>query len=558
MATLLRVDLTQALLHNDYDERASLTTDTKTRKKWAEYTVVLQATKLLFYTSNKAAASPSSSPALTIPLPGSQVSLFSPLDKTLSITRRDNITSIYYLCAPTTATAVEWYTKLRELTGHERAKSLEIKIPDLNASLRLDDPFKGTKRNAAPTTETCAAENNIAGDIIARCTEMLKQSPEWTDVLNGWLSNGKIGLAWKRYDRLEWISGALEHNMYGTIAMARNYDLELRPQIHYPTTAKLPNGETMKEPAPVEGFLIRLTSQKGQERRFGKMMYKRLYFHTKNQYLLFCKPGKAIPPTSTNDHIRQNDGDGTYDNPHSHQNAPNHGIVPYSINDDTNVTDGHDGAQLPHNQQSRERDNEAESERNMSLMLSSKGFIYLCDVKNVRTYTDGATPADENIDDGPDVDFHDMEDRDDRREHDGSTTEVDQDRILELALKNGLVIRLQASNKATRNEWMRRLRQLVEYWTQRTKADMDLYKTVRDQVCCITNPRCARTDFLPEPQGARYRRTNRSWNGTIRLQMGSQPSIRLAGSLQHVRNLEMPNDSRIRHTVSQATQAHDL
>ena len=47
---------------------------------------------------------------------------------------------------------------------------------------------------------------------------------------------------------------------------------------------------------PVEGFLIRLTSQQGQDRRLGKMLFKRLYFSTLDNYLLFVRPAKANPP----------------------------------------------------------------------------------------------------------------------------------------------------------------------------------------------------------------------------------------------------------------------
>ena len=96
------------------------------------------------------------------------------------------------------------------------------------------------------------AEKAVAGEIIARCMKMLEKDPEWTDVLEAWLRNEKMGLAWKRYDRLEWVHGANEQKMYGTIAMQRSHELELRPKQHYPTVAKSYD-VCLEEPAPVEG-----------------------------------------------------------------------------------------------------------------------------------------------------------------------------------------------------------------------------------------------------------------------------------------------------------------
>jgi len=130
-----------------------------------------------------------------------------------------------------------------------------------------------------------------------------------------------------------------------------------------------------------------------------------------------------------------------------------------------------------------DKDAAFEAQRNINMLLASDGFIDLCDVARVRKMQKGATPADQNLADGEDVDF-DVETRDSRPSDltdDGATTEVDEDRIFELLMKNGLVIRLQAYNKAARNEWMTRLRELVTYWSARNRADMDLYKVVREQ-----------------------------------------------------------------------------
>lgn len=67
----------------------------------------------------------------------------------------------------------------------------------------------------------------------------------------------------------------------------------------------------------------------------------------------------------------------------------------------------------------------------------------------------------------------------DSRRDDGKTDEFDDDKTFELVMNNGLVIRLQAFNKETKQEWMNRMRELVEYWKLRTADDMALLKSVR-------------------------------------------------------------------------------
>lgn len=74
----------------------------------------------------------------------------------------------------------------------------------------------------------------------------------------------------------------------------------------------------------------------------------------------------------------------------------------------------------------------------------------------------GNVPADENVDQGPDVSFH--QEVPDTRRDDGKTESFDDDRTFELKMKNGLIVRLQAYNEETKKEWMNRLRQLVDYW----------------------------------------------------------------------------------------------
>src|ERR1700712_3850824 len=220
-------------------------------------------------------------PKHEIPLGGksSKANMYSSLDKSLVVWTSDaRQTTIYLFQARCASSSAEWYTFLRGLLGWSRAAELQVSVPELNVTLRLDDPFGSVSNEDGDDDQdeetfirnTLAKEKDAASTIIKDCLKMLENAPEWSDALQSWTDHERIGLAWKRYDRLEWIHGENEKKMFGTMAMTQSHDLELRPKQHYPTTSHTRKGKNLSEPVPVEGFLIRLTSQQGKHERVGK------------------------------------------------------------------------------------------------------------------------------------------------------------------------------------------------------------------------------------------------------------------------------------------------
>ncbi|KAM0712288.1 hypothetical protein Q7P37_011382 [Cladosporium fusiforme] len=505
---LVRIDITQQQLPEQFDERVSQGVETKSLDKWREFMVVCRkhseddatAVLQLYQTrvidmSERGKVRKKPKAQILLSARHARVSLFSTLDKTLCVWSTQNSrTTIYYLRATTTSTSVEWFTFLTSILGWKRAQTLTVHVPDLSVSLRLDDPFEALENaqleaasqdnnsSKSQLDQSLTDESGAAGAIVSRCLAMLKGSPDWQDVLKAWAKTGRVGLAWKRYDRLEWVYGAAEEKMYGSIAMQKTHELELRPKDHYPLSVK-PRGETesIDEPLPVEGFLVRLTSQQGQDRRMGKMLFKRLYFSTLDNYLLFLRPARATPPPPPKMHSYGNDNV-----PTSEQIAKDVPLTfevnPYPV-ENGQLSWLKEGDLPPHEIHQQDQDAALEAQRNVDMLLASDGFINLCDVTKVRVMHKGAIPADANVESGDDVDFdlRGNQSREDELADDGATAEVDEDRIFELVMKNGLIVRLQAYNKAARKEWMTRIRALVKYWTKRAKADMDLYKTVREQ-----------------------------------------------------------------------------
>jgi hypothetical protein len=386
-----------------------------------------------------------------------KVNLYSSLDKSLAIWLPiSGGTRIFIMQARTASNAVEWYTFIRNILGWRRASEIQINVPDFNISLRIRNPFQKLEAsqnavadldeddNEEAILQTMKEEQAVARNLITRCIDMLCDSSEWKDVLQTWLANQRVGLAWKRYDRLEWVHGANERKMYGVIGMQKSYDLELRPKTHYPTTSLTKKKrKTLQEPPPVEGFLVRLTSQRGTTRRLGLLYHKQLYFSTHDQYLVFSRPAKAIPPMPpklpAEEHpdvpaahdIRHNIPDTWTVDPYPLENGEVSWMSP-EVSGNADAIHSYDA--------------EAEDEANRKAhnLLNCDGYINLCNVVKVRKARKGATPVDDNIESGSDVDF-DEDVNDDTTRDDGVTTDFDVERSLELVLRNGLIIRLQVS-----------------------------------------------------------------------------------------------------------------
>ena len=505
---LVRVDATLQDIPDDYDENAALKIESNMVEKWREYVVVCRERineeadlTLQLYKSRVIPATQTdkfkkrATHEIALKRKSTKVNLYSALDKTLVVTVPGHHGSTIYLMRPrSTASSAEWYTFLQTALGWQRPRDLQVHVPDLSLTLEIDDPFSKVEaqRDVANTLSDSDAamkmmqtEQAVAGDIIKRCLAILDKEPEWASTAQRWFTSDRVGLAWKRYDRLEWIQGANEKKMYGTIAMQKTHDLQLRPKQHYPTSAPTlevdgstdrhgGGGEEEEEPTPVEGFLIRLTSRRGRDQRFGRMFYKRLYFFTHNQYLCFCRPAKALLPPPPK--MPMQEGSRVPSAQQIVENLPLiYAVTPFAIKTGQIawLRFGHSAPE----QELHDRDAYDEAERKVNTLLRAEGFIDLCNAVKARFVVRGSTPADRHVDQGEEVDFH--EDVANSSREDGAVGSFDHHRTFELVLKNGLVVRLEAYNQETKMEWINRLNDLIKYWRRRKSADMRLFSTVR-------------------------------------------------------------------------------
>lgn len=187
----------------------------------------------------------------------------------------------------------------------------------------------------------------------------------------------------------------------------------------------------------VEGFLIRLTSGKGRDRRLGRLFYKRMYFHTHNNLLCFCKPALASPPPPPRLSPKRGNKVPTSDEiigeiPLVYAVAPfalQEGNIEWVSNGNVTFQEGKDAEAY------------AEAKRSVHSLLHMEGFVDLTKVDRIRPLR--KENLDENLGEGEDVDFH--QEVSNTNEEDGVIESLDDDRTLEVILKNGLTLKLQAS-----------------------------------------------------------------------------------------------------------------
>ena len=498
---LVRIDSTRHELPDDYSENYSQKAELRLVEKWRELIVVcrrsgnegsdfiLQMKKTrVIPVLDKSHRSKKVAHELPLKRHSTKINMYSSLDKTIVIwVPHKEGTRVYLLRPRSTASSVEWLTFLSSALGWRSPSSLTVHVPDLNLNLEIDHPFQETailnsslyqskddERQASDAAVLSSGQ--AAKTIIALSLNMLKQSSV-ADVVDTWAANGeRIGLAWKRYDRLEWIHDMNEESIYGSMTMRKTHELELRPKRHYPTQAsgKAEALPFIEEPAPTEGFLVRLTSQKGRDRRFGKTFFKKLYFSTHNQFLCFTTPAKAMPPKPPK--LLRAHGDQL---PSTSEIAEKIPLI-YSVNPFP-IKDGKitwlDGTSLAKKKDSDQLALE-ESERVVKTLQDSEGYINLCHVTKVRKAHIG-TPAPRDQE-GADHHSHYSEDSDISDNDQENPIKEGLANRFELVLKNGLVVRLQAYDKTTRKEWVKRLREIIKYWKLKIAEDMDLYKHVRN------------------------------------------------------------------------------
>ncbi|KAI5306290.1 hypothetical protein KEM56_001533 [Ascosphaera pollenicola] len=493
---LVRVDATDRSVPSDYNETYSYGIPVDREKPWKEYIAVCRRMddncspfQLEFYSHRDIPMKIDvdgkkrklrHSIRIALDCTTTYVNLWSALDKTIVIWHRvpnaDRF-QIHVMRTRSPSHSIEWYTFIREALGSRRPSNLLVHIPDLNVRVHLSNmteqygrnPHALVSKNEAGGLEllrsmTITPKEAVSEGIIESCFKELQKQQKWANLIDVWNKFERLGLAWRRYDRLEWVHGSNERRMYGSLAMEHTHQLEMRPRTHYPTCAD-EDGEEVEEPPPVEGFLVLLTSRMGKYRRLGQRFSKRLYCNTHDQYLFFSGPADAAPPgppklpeVSGKQMPRQ---DIRKEMPLIYE------IDPYPLED------GKIRWLCPGRRQiARSYDMEAyrEALRNTANVRQTDGYIDLTQTAEVHKvdnpyippwwkavwqspHTEGTRKEEPNAEEG----------------------------VFEIVMLDGLRVRFRAFNSRTRDEWICRLSALSKYWKHRLRGNLALLRTLRHQ-----------------------------------------------------------------------------
>jgi hypothetical protein len=161
-----------------------------------------------------------------------QVSLFSPLDKSIAIVQqksnRDKGYILFFLNCQSLQSSTQWYAFIHHiLNGPPQPKIFLVTVPDLNnLQIQVNTYREG---NATVDEQGFALINGnliSSKEIMDRCMMELRKVIEFKDVLDYWEKNFGMGLCWKRYDRIEWLDGnlSLDHDeLAGSISLNQVY-----------------------------------------------------------------------------------------------------------------------------------------------------------------------------------------------------------------------------------------------------------------------------------------------------------------------------------------------
>ncbi|ORZ02787.1 Pleckstrin homology domain-domain-containing protein [Syncephalastrum racemosum] len=375
------------------------------------------------------------------------LSLVSPLDYTFSLrfaSRKASEFVTFTFQAPSMTLCQEWYLALYRLIPATARRSCplwcEVHIPLMDTSVRL------------PLAVGSSSDDNIRYDITLESIRqavlnVLEHDETWSKLVATQLDRTDLSMCWTRQNRVEWVhwTTALEspRRRIDLVVCPQHIEqthrLELRHIQHTPDTVVTKDETALKEPQPIEGYLLRLTSFSGKPMSARGLSRRNYYFASFDQYLVYDNHPKNPIPQAI-------------------QEQPNSCI---SI-----IQNG------PRSEHAR-----AESERRTLLLTGAIGMVDLTEMASVRKsfrYLDydvvgGYSTSDSSLNDSlsPVLGSQQEEPAPSRR----NSTEVPHETAcFDIVMENGLILKLQAPSATTCDAWVRHLNELMIYWKARKEA----------------------------------------------------------------------------------------
>ncbi|KAG1882580.1 hypothetical protein F4604DRAFT_1741551 [Suillus subluteus] len=349
--------------------------------------------------------------------------------------------------------AMDWCWRLWRHLGGKLPPSIELRCPAIGTRVDLDVPAVD-EVNIDKAYHMFSRRNiidTVRKSLASSCGSHEAASRDWNYVVERKIAAGTtLELAWNLEAKLDWVWK--EEDVMGQprpwavlcgLAMqqgTKSAHLELRLGQHYPATIHLPDGTKVHEPPCIEGYLDRIKPS-GQSKQH-------IYLTSHDGHLFALLPSNSHAPVPPNVHLSR-------------------------------ALSSHHNESLEYTRAFRE----AEVARGASQIAAAFEAFDLRNIREIRRAThetidrDARTHATATVAGGS-VGNQDILTRDEvdiggaeglAQAHDKNQLRVR--RCFEIVMISGRVIRFETYSCQTSQEWVERLRTLVEYWTQRHHVD---------------------------------------------------------------------------------------
>lgn len=450
--------------------------ETKVLKKWKEYIVVARNTGntyapilLQFYENRDI---PRIQEDITKPVSkwdtvlskNTYVKFYSTLDKTIVFWRGSETGTLLYILRPRShRLSLRWLSLFLRTLGAKKSSNLTIGIPGLGYSIEIKLPVAMIQEEQ-DRLERERRMNKLVSyheikSVLSRASPLLKYVYAVTikllktvgykkDDLRKFVGGRKYGLAWRHYDRIEWMAESNEEGIYYHWVLLDSYELEMRAKEYFAYNIIFDDNTTMEEPTPIEGFLVRLTTWSGKIKKYKghlhELFFKPLFFHTHNQFLFFSKTKNVIPGNPVGHEF-----DNFLDDEDKLAQAP----LIYEVRPFQTASNGEivwlENQNSSYTAKRYDENGFYESQRRKMLLVNSNGFIDLCEVQKIQPFSQPIIPF---------MIFKPKE---------SHMNSIQREQIIEIIMESGTKILLQAYNQETRDLWIERLTQLSKYWKRR-------------------------------------------------------------------------------------------
>ncbi|ODV91787.1 hypothetical protein CANCADRAFT_30113 [Tortispora caseinolytica NRRL Y-17796] len=471
-------------------------TDTTVSSRFQEYALLARFAgnketpiRLEFYsmgTTSRLSCNKSKKPRFSVDIGPAQsgANLYSALDKSFAIwTCKKSETDIYILKHTSPAVCIEWYAFFSEVLGWKPKPEFFIAVPDIDLTLRIKLSRKKFRKFFKPSKHSEHGESDFTSYLINRVLAHVSRLPQFESAVKTFLLKESVGLAWKRFDCLEWVYGPFSERILGTRALREQYNLELRARVHYPTCISS-HDVALLEPSPIEGFVVCISKAQAKNSILREVFMHKQYMFTADGFICFAQAKHALPPLPES---LLNDYNALTIEDVANRVQPENAVDWCPLNQSGDIEwyehrhESETSAETAYDMDNKVR---AEKNRRLAQILNVSAFIDSTEVTAIERFDDKGEDLLDKISTAEQLySVYSDQLRPPRKASLDTISEVAsrEKSILRIGLKSGASILLKCENASCCDLWIDKLYGLVNYWKARNREDVILAQTIHKE-----------------------------------------------------------------------------